>query len=48
MANFSFLAGLELAEKFLVVVGWWVEHMATMSDLNASCFRVALSCVELR
>ena len=36
--NFSFLAGLlEVAEKFVVVLGWWggmVEHVATMSNLN--------------
>ena len=47
MPNFSSLAGLEVAEKF-VVVGWWggvgwVEHVTTMSNSNASCFRVALS-----
>ena len=44
MPNFSSLAGIEVVEKF--VVGWvggWVEHMATMSNSNASCFRVALS-----
>ena len=45
MPNFSFLAGLEVAEKF--VVGWGgvggVEHVTTMSNSNASCFRVALS-----
>ena len=39
------LAGLEVAEKF--VVGWagvgWVEHLATVSNPNSSCFRVALS-----
>ena len=45
--NFSTLAGLEVAEKFVVVVGWldgWVggvvEHVTTMSNSNASCFRV--------
>ena len=52
MPNFSSLAGLEVAEKF-VVVGWvgmgWggvggvVEHLTTMSNSNASCFRVGLS-----
>ena len=41
--NFSSLAGLEVAEKF-VVVGWWGgEHAATMSNSNVSCFRVVLS-----
>ena len=44
--NFSSLAGLEVAEKF-VVVGWmgWVggEHVTTVSNSNASCFRVELS-----
>ena len=44
MPNFSSLAGLEVAEKF-VVVGWGggVEHLTTVSNSNASCFRVALS-----
>ena len=45
--NFSSLAGLEVAEKFVVVGGgwWWVvvEHLTTMSNSNASCFRVGLS-----
>ena len=45
--NFSSLAGLEVAEKFVrggVVVGWGgVEHVTTMSNSNASCFRVELS-----
>ena len=42
MPNFSSLAGLEVAEKF--VVGWMGgEHMATMSNSNVSCFRVILS-----
>ena len=43
--NFSSLAGLEVVEKF-VVVGWLVvvvEHMTTVSNSNASCFRVVLS-----
>ena len=43
--NLSSLAGLEVAGKF-VVVGWgsgWVEHVTTVSNSNASCFRVALS-----
>ena len=47
MPNFSSLAGLEVAEKFVVVggVGWWgwVEHLTTVSNSNASCFRVVLS-----
>ena len=50
MPNFSSLAGLEVAEKFVVVGGWvgwgggWVfEHLTTMSNSNASCFRVGLS-----
>ena len=43
MPNFSSLAGLEVAEKF-VVVGWVVvEHVTTVSNSNTSCFRVALS-----
>ena len=44
MPNFSSLAGLEVVEKF--VVGWGGvggEHVTTMSNSNASCFRVALS-----
>ena len=47
MPNFSSLACLEVAEKF--VVGWGsggaggVEHVTTMSNSNASCFRVELS-----
>ena len=47
MPNFSSLAGLEVAEKFVVVGGWVVggEHMTTMSNSSASCFRVELSCV---
>ena len=48
MPNFSSLAGLEVAEKFVVVggvVGWWggVEHLTTMSNSNVSYIRVALS-----
>ena len=38
--NFSSLAGLEVAGKFVVVGG---EHVTTMSNSNASCFRVVLS-----
>ena len=31
--NFSFLAGLEVPEKFVVVVGWWGgEHVSTKSN----------------
>ena len=46
MPNFSSLAGLvEVAEKFVVVGG---EHVTTtVSNSNASCFRVALSWVML-
>ena len=36
MPNFSSLAGLEVAEKFVVVGG--VEHVTTMSNSNAGCF----------
>ena len=47
MPNFSSLAGLEVAEKFVRGgVGWGgVEHVTTVSNSNASCFRVELSCV---
>ena len=45
MPNFSSLADLEVAEKF--VVGWGGEHVTTMSNSNASCFRVELSWVAL-
>ena len=41
MPNFS-----SLAEKFVVVGGvggWVVEHVTTVSNFNASCFRVELS-----
>ena len=41
--NFSSLAGLEVAEKFVVVGGVVVEHVTTVSTSNASCFRVVLS-----
>ena len=40
--NFSFLATLELAEKVVVVVVGWVEHVATMANLNP-WVRVAFS-----
>ena len=46
MQNFCSVPRLEVGEKF-VVVGWegggWVEHVTTVSNSNASCFRVALS-----
>ena len=41
--NFSSLADLEVAEKFVVVVGWGGVHVTTVSNSNASCFRVVLS-----
>ena len=44
MPNFSSVAGLEVAEKF--VRGWVggvVEHVTTVSNSNASCFRIELS-----
>ena len=43
MPNFSSLAGLEVAEKFVVVGGGVVKHLTTVSNSNASCFRVVLS-----
>ena len=42
MQNFSSLAGLEVGDKF-VLGGGGGEHLTTMSNSNASCFRVALS-----
>ena len=39
VSNFSSLAGLEVAKKFVVVVGWGggvVEHMVPVSNSNAS------------
>ena len=45
MPNFSSLAGLEVAEKFVVGGVVMVEHLTTVSNSNASCFRVELSCV---
>ena len=58
MPNFSSLAGLEVPEKFVVEAPQHIwggstaymggEHVTTMSNSNASCFRVALSWVELR
>ena len=48
MPNFSSIAGLEVAEKFVVVVvGWGGVHVTTVSNSNASCFRVELSWVAL-
>ena len=41
MPNFSSLAGLEVAGKF--VGGGGGEHVTTVSNSNASCFRGALS-----
>ena len=43
MPNFSSLAGLEVGEKFVGGggVGW--GNVTTMSNSNASCFRVELS-----
>ena len=42
MPNFSSLAGLEVAEKFVVVVvvGWGGVHVTTMSNSNASCLEL--------
>ena len=44
MPNFSSLAGLEVAQKFVVVGGWggvgWVEHVTTVSNSNASCLEL--------
>ena len=42
-ANFSSLAVIEVTEKFMVVVGGVGFQVATLSNSNASCFRVALS-----
>ena len=39
MPNFSFLGGLEVAEKFMVVDGLAVT---TMSNLNQSCIELEL------
>ena len=41
MPNFSFLVGLEVGETF-VLGGGVVEHVTSMSNSNASCFRVEL------
>ena len=37
MPNFKSLAGLEVPEKFAVGGGFEVGHLATVSNLNASC-----------
>ena len=45
MPNFSSLAGLEVAEKVVVVggvVGWWVEHVTTVSNPT----KLLLSCAS--
>ena len=40
--NFSSLAGLEVAEKFVVVGGWGGGvHLTTMSNSNVSYIRVS-------
>ena len=39
LPNFNSLAGLEVAEKF-VVVGWGGEHVARVFSSNASCFEL--------
>ena len=41
--NFSFLAGLEVPEKFVVVVGWGGFQVSTMSNPT----KLLLSCFEL-
>ena len=41
--NFSFLACLvKVAEKFVVLGGGWVEHVATMSNLNPNSIELDL------
>ena len=40
MQNFRFLAFLEVAEKFGVRWGVWVGQVATVSNLNPSCFEL--------
>ena len=39
--NFSSLAGLEVAEKFVVVGLVGGEHVATVSNSNVSCFELS-------
>ena len=41
MPNFSSLAGLEVAEKFVVVGMVVVEHLTTVSNSNESCFELS-------
>ena len=43
MPNFRLLAGLEEAEDFSGDGRWGGFQVATVSNLNANCFRVALS-----
>ena len=43
MPNFSSLARLEVGEKFVLGGVGGVEHVTTMSNSNASWFRVELS-----
>ena len=44
MPNFSSLARLEVGEKFVGGgLEWGGEHVTTMSNSNARCFRVVLS-----
>ena len=43
MPNFSSLAGLEVAEKFVCGGGVGGFQVANVSNSNASCFRVSLS-----
>ena len=42
MPNFSFLAGLEVPEQFVVVVGWGGGTLG-YCDLNASCLEFGLT-----
>ena len=41
MQNFSSLAGLEVAGKFVRGGLGGVEHVTTMSNSNVSCFRLS-------
>ena len=43
MPNISFLVGLEVSEKFVLKVVGGGLQVATMSNSNASYFRVVLS-----
>ena len=40
MPNFISLAGLEVAEKFVVVELGGLGHLATMSNSNTSCLEL--------